>query len=107
MFKKHRFIICGALIIIVVFAIFAGIQFNESTYFKKIAIEQATNDVNLTAMDLNSQITNMSTEQRVVSQMMANDIFLLRWCEEENEDTESAHANELYEYLKTYQLKYN
>jgi diguanylate cyclase (GGDEF)-like protein len=107
MFKKHRFIIYGALIIIVVFAIFAGIQVNESSYFKKLAIEQATNDVNLTAMDLNSQITNMSTEQRVVSQMMANDIFLLRWCEEENEDTESAHAKELYEYLKTYQLKYN
>ena len=107
MFKNHGFVILGAIIIIIVFGIFAGIQFNEGAYFKELAIEQAINDVELTAIDLNSQITNISTEQRVVSQMMANDIFLIMWCQEETTDTEGEHAQILYDYLKAYQEKYN
>ena len=39
--------------------------------------------------------------------MMANDIFLFKWCEDETGDTDDEHAQNLYDYLKAYQTKYN
>lgn len=107
MFKKHGFKIFGIFIIVISLLIFIVIQMNEGSYFQELAMEQAINDVELTALDLNSQITDISTEQRVVSQMMANDIFLKGWCADETADADTEHAQLLYSYLKAYQEKYD
>ena len=107
MIKKHGALMLATAIVVMILAAFAGIQFNEGMYFKQLALSQAANDVELTALDLNSQITNISTEQRVVSQMMANDIFLKEWCEDESSDATTSHAKKLYAYLKAYKEKYD
>ena len=107
MLKRHGFKIFGIFIIVILLLIFTVIRVNEGSYFQELAVNQAVNDVELTALDLNSQITNISTEQRVVSQMMANDIFLKEWCEDETSDAGTEHAQFLYSYLKAYQEKYD
>ena len=107
MLKRHGFKIFGIFIIVTLLLIFTVIRVNEGSYFQELAVNQAVNDVELTALDLNSQITNISTEQRVVSQMMANDIFLKEWCEDETSDAGTEHAQFLYSYLKAYQEKYD
>ena len=73
--KKNYSTIANIIIILLIVVTFAGIQFNEFSFYKDSAREQAKNDVILTSVDIKSQITNISTEQRVASQMMANDVF--------------------------------
>ncbi len=108
MIKNHIYFIANALIIILIVIGFVGIQINEFSYYKELAHEQAKNSVSITASDIDSQITNISMQQRVVSQMMANDIFLKQWCEEESADeTTAEHAEILYDYLNTYKEKYD
>ena len=108
MIKKHIYFIANALIIILILIGFSGIQINEFSYYKELAEEHAKNSVSITASDINSQITNLSMQQRVVSQMMANDIFFKQWCEEESADEITAeHAEILYDYLNTYKEKYD
>lgn len=104
---RNTFIIANIVVIILVVGGFAGMQLNEFSYYKEVATDQAMNDVELTAIDINSQISNISTEQRVASQMMANDIFLKAWCEEETADADSKHAEILYSYLDEYKEKYD
>lgn len=86
---------------------FLWMQVNDFIFYKQIATEQAKNDVMLSAMDINSEITLHAEEQLVVSQMMANDIFLKGWCAEETDDPADAHSTQLYEYLAAYKNKYN
>ncbi|WP_175494671.1 sensor domain-containing diguanylate cyclase [Oribacterium sp. WCC10] len=104
--RKNLFLIANVLIMFLIFVVFYGIQTNELSYYREMAFRQAQNDVTLTAIDINSQITNMSTEQRVSAQMMANDIFLKKWCETETEDASSGHTDILYKYLSEYKEKY-
>lgn len=105
--KKNAYLIANLLIIIMALAGFFGIQVNEYEYFREMAFRQAQNDVELSAIDINSQVTNFSLSQRVSAEMMANDLFLKEWCMEETDDTDSAHHRVLYRYLREYKEKYD
>ena len=107
MLKNHAYIFANVLIILFVILGFAGMQMNELSYYREVANEQAINEVELTAKDINFQISNIATEQRLLSQMMANDIFLKEWCETETEDIDSEHTQFLYEYLNEYKEAYD
>ena len=105
--KKNAYLIANLILIILALAVFFGIQANEYAFFKDIAFRQAQNDVELSAADINYQITNLSLEQRVSAEMMANDIFLKSWCRKESEYPLSEHHQVLYQYLSEYKKKYN
>ena len=105
--KTNYSVIANIVIVILIVVVFMGIQFNEFSFYKETARNQALNDVKLTSIDIKSRITNISSEQRVASQMMANDIFLKAWYEEETSDPSSEHAKYLYEYLDEYKNKYD
>ncbi|MBQ1502286.1 MAG: hypothetical protein IIZ45_06725 [Firmicutes bacterium] len=105
--KKNAYLIANLILIIMALAVFFGIQTNEYAFFKEMAFRQAQNDVELSVADINYQITNLSLEQRVSAEMMANDIFLKSWCRKETEDAASEHHQVLYQYLSEYKKKYN
>ena len=101
--RKHLVLITNIIIIIVVVAGFAAIEYGFVRFFNQNAKDQAQNDVVVTGVDVSSQISNVSTTQRVASQMIASDLFLKSWT-----DTETAIPQEnesidlLYDYLKEY-----
>ena len=74
--KKNSLLIANIIVVVLIIVIFAGLQINEYTYYKNLAIKQAREDVAFTASDISSGLTIATTEQVVASQMMANDIFL-------------------------------
>ncbi len=105
--KKHSLLVANIIVVILIIVVFAGLQINEYTYYKNLAIDQAREDVAFTAGDISSHLTIATTEQVVASQMMANDIFLKMWTLSEVGDTTDAHKKLLYNYLKEYKEKYN
>ncbi len=94
-----------AILVIIILG-FIVVEVNMMRFYNESAKEQAQNDVILTGIDVSSQITNISTEQRVASLMIANDIFLQNWAQNEESALESSSDESLetlYDYLKTYQ----
>ncbi len=106
MLRKHAFIIANTIVIILIVGVYIALQFGELSFYKDMAKKQAENDVRLTAIDINSNLSNIVTEQLVVSEMMANDTFLRTWCHDETGETSGQQVFQLYSYLKTYQNKY-
>ncbi len=105
--KKNSVVTANLIVIILIVLGFVWMQINDFLFYKQVATEQAENDVMLSAMDINSEITLLAEEQLVVSQMMANDIFLKRWCANETGDAYGENCTQLYEYLTTYKEKYD
>ncbi len=105
--KGYLYLITNIVIIVMICVIFGSIQANELSFYKQLAHEQAANDVNLTATDINAKITSIATEQLVASQMMANDIFLKHWCENETSDSTSDLSQMLCTYLAEYKKAYD
>ncbi len=102
--RKHIVLITNILIIIVVIAGFAAIEYGFVRFFKDTARTQAQNEVVVTGIDVSSQISNISMTQRVAAQMIASDLFLKVWAQSETympEDNENIDL--LYDYLKEYQ----
>lgn len=102
--RRHIVLITNILIIIIVIAGFAAIEFGFVSFFNENAKNQAQNDVVVTGVDISSQISNVSTTQRVASQMISSDLFLKTWIDTETaipEDNENIDL--LYDYLKEYQ----
>ncbi len=105
--KQKSYFFIGNMVFIVLIVIgFIGMQINDFSFYRQTATEQAQNDVRLSAMDINTKITLIAEEQCVVSQMMANDIFLKQWCANETGNTEDESTKVLYDYLNEYKKKY-
>lgn len=101
--RKHIVLITNILIIVVVIAGFAAIEFGFVRVFRENARKQAQNDVVVTGIDISSQISNVSTTQRVASQMIASDLFLKQWIQTETDIPEdNDNIDQLYDYLKEY-----
>ena len=100
--RKNTYFIANIIIIILILVGFSGIQLNEYSYYKHLAQEEAKKEVSLTSNDINAKIEKISSDQRVASEMMAHDIYLIEWCEAETEDTDSDQAKQLYKYLTVY-----
>ena len=101
--RRHIVLITNILIIVVVVAGFVAAEYGFIRFFKETAKTQAQNDAIVAGIDVSSQISNVSTTQRVASQMIASDLFLKVWAQSEThipEDNENAEL--LYDYLKEY-----
>lgn len=105
--RKYIYYIANIIIIILILVGFTGMQLNEYSYYGHLAQEEAKKEVSLTSNDINAKIEKISSDQRVASEMMANDVYLIEWCEDESKDTNSAHAKQLYNYLNVYKELFN
>lgn len=104
--NKNTVTITTIAILLIIIVGFIVVEVNMMRFYNESAKEQAQNDVILTGIDVSSQITNVSTGQRVASVMIANDIFLQDWAQNEEaylEDSNDSSLETLYDYLKTYQ----
>ncbi len=107
MIRKYAFVIANSIIIILIIGVYFGLQLSEITFYKEMATNQAENDVQLTAIDISSTLSRDITEQLVVSKMMAHDLFLRTWCNEETGETAGENVYQLYSYLGQYRADYN
>ncbi|WP_029320364.1 GGDEF domain-containing protein [Butyrivibrio sp. AE3004] len=107
MLKKHSILFANIIVILLIIVVSTGLQINEYTYYKNAAIKQAREDVAFTSSDISYRLTIATTEQLVASQMMANDIFLKIWAEDEISFNTDEHKQLLYDYLNEYKQKYN
>ncbi len=107
MLRKNIFFIANSIIIVLILVVFLGVQSSEIAFYKQIAEDRAKDDVNLTAIDISANLTNIVTEQRVVSQMMANDTFLKSWCHQEDGAITGQQVYQLYSYLQEYKIEYD
>ncbi len=104
--KNNPFFITNSIIILLIVGVYIALQINELSFYREMAVNQAMNDVNLTATDVNSRISSLASEQVIISQMMANDMFLKEWCQEENGETTGPQPYKLYNYLDEYKHQY-
>ena len=107
MIRKHAFTIANTIVIILIIGVYMALQFSEASFYKDMAKDQAKNDVRLTAIDVNSNLSTIVTEQLVVSEMMANDTFLRTWCHDESGEKKGQQVFQLYSYLQEYKIKYD
>lgn len=106
MLRRNAFFFANAIIIVLILTVYFAIQSSEIAFYRQMAESQAADDVKLTAIDISSSLSNIVTEQRVVSQMMANDMFLKDWCHQEDGSTSGQQVYQLYSYLQEYKNKY-
>ncbi len=106
MVRKYTFFIANTIIIVFICVAFFVAQISELSFYKEMAAKQARNDVRLTALDIDSNITSFVSEQIVITQMMSNDAFIRQWCREETGETTGPHVYQLYSYLSEYKNKY-
>ena len=101
--RKHIVLITNILIIVVVVAGFIAIEYGFVSFYRQQTREQAQNAVVVTGVDVSSQISNVSTTQRVASQMIASDLFLKQWIRTETPNPDdNKDIQVLYDYLKEY-----
>lgn len=101
--RKHIVLITNILIVVVVVAGFVAIEYGFISFYKRQTMQQAQNAVVVTGIDVSSQISNVSTTQRVASQMIASDLFLKQWTRTETPDPDdNDNIQVLYDYLNEY-----
>ena len=101
--RKHIVLITNILIIVVVVAGFIAIEYGFISFYRQQTREQAQNAVVVTGVDVSSQISNVSTTQRVASQMIASDLFLKQWIRTETPNPDdNKDIQVLYDYLPNY-----
>lgn len=106
MIKKNGFYIINIIIIIFILLVYGTFQISELSFYQEMAIDQAKNDCRLTALDINSNLSKMASEQIIVSQMMANDRFIRQWVQEETGETKGTKVFQLTDYLNNYKYEY-
>ena len=114
MLKRHIVLFSDLIIFAIILLGFTIFQFNDAKYYRQLAESQVANQIELSAINIDAQITEVTSEERVVSQMMANDAFLKQWTEDEPYNAVSAARgghnaiiDSLYSYLKGFQIKFN
>lgn len=106
MLKKYAFFIANVVIIALILVVYASVQMGELSFFKEMAAGQAENDVKLTAMDINSNISSTVNDQITMSRILSDDKFIREWARNETGETTGKNVYELYSYLSQYQLEY-
>ena len=104
--KKHAYSIANVIIIVLILIVYTTVQLGEISYFKKLAAKQAENDVKLTAMDINSDITGTVNNQIIMSRILCDDQFIKEWARNEPSETVGQASAALYDYLRQYRLEY-
>ena len=106
--KKHMLLISNMIIILAVVAGFTISVYRDTKSYQQLAEKHLSNIVSLADVDISNHIENFMSKPVMVSKTMANDEFLKTWFSKEPENTENhTYMQQLYSYLKAYQLKYN
>ncbi len=104
--RKHAYSIANIIIIILILIVYVSVKMGEMAFFKEMAASQAENDVKLTAMDINSDISGTVNDQIIMSRILSDDKFIKEWARNEPTITVGQDAAELYNYLSQYRLEY-
>ncbi len=106
--KKHMLLINNMIIILSIVVGFAAIVYRDTTSYQQLAEKHLENIISLADQDISNHIENSMSKPVMVSKTMANDEFLKTWLLSEPQNTgDNAYIDQLYCYLKTYQLKYD
>lgn len=106
--KKHILLFSNLIIILSIIAGFTCTVSKNTRMYQRLSEEYLENIIELADINITNNIENSMTKPITVSKTMANDEFLKSWIykEKENEGN-STYLEQLYSYLKAYQLKYN
>ena len=125
MIKKNYLIWNNLMIVILFLFAFLLIQYNDTRYYNELAMEQVKNDAKLASDNIRVELESVTAQQRIVSETMANDLYLRKWLKNEPDPGEQAlvpktlsaawdvrEENQPYDYydlylfLKQYQKNY-
>ena len=105
--KKHILLISNMIMIFAVAAGFTICIYRDTKSYQQLAEKHLENVVSLADIDISNRIDNTMSKPVMVSKTMANDEFLKTWLSQEPKDAgNSEYMDQLYSYLKAYQLKY-
>lgn len=106
--KKHILLISNLIIVFSIVAGFIGVVYKDTRTYQNLAEKHLENIVSLADIDISKQIENSMTRPVMVSKTMANDEFLKGWFSKEQENCgDDTYLEQLYSYLKAYQIKYD
>jgi diguanylate cyclase (GGDEF)-like protein len=106
--KKHMLLISNMIIILAIVAGFTAIVYRDTNSYQQLAEKHLENIISLADTDISNHIENSMSKPVMVSKTMANDEFLKTWLLGEPENTgDTAYIDQLYSYLKAYQVKYD
>lgn len=105
--RKYMLLISNLIIIFAIVAGFTWVVYTDTKAYQDLAEKHLENIVSLADIDISKHIENSMGKPVMVSKTMANDEFLKEWLVSEPEyGGDDAYLQQLYDYLKTYQLKY-
>ncbi len=106
--KKHLLLISNMIIIFSIIAGFTLIVYKDTKAYQQLAEKHLENIVSLADKDISNHIESSMSKPVMVSKTMANDEFLKTWLSKESVNSENtAYMEQLYSYLKAYQIKYD
>ncbi len=106
--KKHLLLISNLIIVLVIVAGFFGVVYRDSKNYQELGERYLENIVSLADINISKQIENSMIKPVTVAKTMANDEFLKGWISHESKNVgNEEYLNKLYDYLRTYQEKYN
>jgi diguanylate cyclase (GGDEF) domain len=87
---------------------FAISVYKDTKSYQQLAEKHLENIVSLAGVDISNHIENSMSKPVMVSKTMANDEFLKTWLSKEpDKAVDNTYLEELYNYLKAYQSKYD
>lgn len=106
--KKHILLISNLIIILFIVAGFTAVVYKDAKSYQQLAEKHLEGIISLADADISNYIENSMSKPVMVSKTMANDEFLKAWlAKEQDNSSDDAYLGQLYDYLKTYQVKYN
>jgi len=106
--KKHIQLISIIIIVLSIVVGFTVSVYKDTKSYQQLAEKHLENTVSLADIDISNHIKNSMSMPVMVSKTMANDEFLKAWFLKEPESVgDDAYLQQLYSYLKAYQLKYD
>jgi diguanylate cyclase (GGDEF) domain len=106
--KKHMLLISNMIIILSIVAGFTIIVYRDTKSYQQLAEKHLENIISLADTDISNHIENSMSKPVMVSKTMANDEFLKSWLLKEPERAgDDTYLEQLYSYLKAYQVKYD
>ncbi len=106
--KKHMLLFSNLIIILSIMIGFIGMVYKDTKAYQDLAEKHLENILSLADTDISNHIENSMTKPVMVSKTMANDEFLKEWLLQEPENVkDDTYLEQLYNYLKVYQEKYD
>jgi len=105
--RKHLLLISNAILILAISAGFSISIYKDAKTYQQLAEKNLENVVKLSDVDISNHIESSMSQPVMASKTMANDEFLKTWLSKEPENAgDDTYLEQLYKYLKAYQVKY-